>query len=154
NCDLIYTSAPPADRLRVDSARLQRAYEEDLRTAYYPALSDVQELEGAISLSQLESELAGNAKEFGTKYRNQIVTVKGTSGLQGVRTGQLMLGTGDTNAVLRVECRFVPRVSKELGKGPTHVVRGFCTGMADPKTLVLENCEPADPSGRRDQRRL
>src|SRR5262249_56777 len=68
NCDLIYTSAPPADRLRVDSARLRRAYEEDLRTACYPALSEVRELEGALSISQLESELAANPKEFGTKY--------------------------------------------------------------------------------------
>jgi hypothetical protein len=154
NCDLIFTSAPPADRQRIDAARLLRAYDEDLRTTLMPALSEERRMEGTISVSQLESELAANPKEFEQKYRDQIVTVTGASDPRGRGSNQLMLVTGDTNPTLRVRCRFTPRVFKELDKGPSFVIRGFCTGLADPKTLVLENCEPLDSSGRRDVRRL
>jgi hypothetical protein len=154
NCEPIFTSAPPADRPRVDAAHLLRAYDEDLRTTLYPKPGEERQLEGTISLAQLESELAANPKEFERKYRDQMLTVKGTSSSKGGLGGRLVLVSGDTNAVLRVECRFVPRVVKELDKGPTFVVRGYCTGLTDSKTLVLENCEPLDPSGRRDLRRL
>jgi hypothetical protein len=154
NCDLIFTSAPPADRQRIDAARLLRAYDEDLRTTLMPAPGEERRMEGTISVSKLESELAANPKEFEQKFRDQIVTVTGTSDPRGKGSNQLMLVTGDTNAALRVQCRFTPRVLKELDKGPSFAIRGFCTGLADPKTLVLENCEPLDPSGRRDLRRL
>jgi hypothetical protein len=154
NCDLIFTSAPPADRPRLEAAQLTRAYEEDLRTDLLPASGEEPRLEGTIPVSRLESELAANSKEFEQKCRHKIVTVTGTSHPTGEVGSQLTLVTGETNAVLKVRCRFTRRLFKELDKGPTVVIRGLCMGMVNSKTLVLENCEPVDLDGRRDPRRL
>src|SRR5262249_32631195 len=91
NCDLIFTSAPPVDRPRLEAAQLTRAYEEDLRTDLLPASGEVPRLEGTIPVSRLESELAANSKDFEQKCRHKIVTVTGTSHPTGEVGSQLTL---------------------------------------------------------------
>jgi hypothetical protein len=154
NCEFLTTSAAANSRIRVDAGQLLRDYEEDLRTVLIPPWGEESQLQQMIPITQLENELITDEKAFQRKYANKNFTIKGVAEPAMLARGQLLLTTGETNAVLKVECRLKPLVVKELGKGPVFSIHGLYLGKLDNKKLVLENCEPFDLMGRRDFRRL
>jgi hypothetical protein len=154
NCELLYTTAPPADRPRIAAPVLLRAYEEDLFPFLFPPAEGGPRLEKPVTTAQLEAELAADPKNFAAKYRHKTMVVEGYMARKAGNRTAVVLTTGETNGVVAVECRFTPRAMKELEGGPKYSVQGFCYGTAGPKTLVLENCEAVDAAGKRAARRL
>ncbi len=149
NCELVLTSAPADQTRRMNAFQVTRAYEEDLRTTLIP-LQD-ERLERVIPVARLEAEFKTDGKAFERKYRFKTFAVAGTRLQTG---GSVVLATGNTDAVLKVRCQFTKRALKELDPGSTAVIEGFCSGMADPQTLVLENCEALDENGQHILQRL
>jgi predicted negative regulator of RcsB-dependent stress response len=154
NCELVFTTSPPADRQRIAAPVLLRAYEEDLYGHVLPPVDGGTRMEKLVSLDELEKEFASDPKDFAGKYRHKLMTVSGIANTKSPGPSGILLTNGETNGVVAVQCRFSPRALKELEAGPKHTVQGLCTGMANPKTLMLENCEALDASGQRTARRL
>ena len=154
NCEVQFTTAPPTDRQRVAAQVLLRAYEQDLYPYDLPPVEGGPTLDNPASLTQLETEYAADPKGFAAKYRHKTMTVVGLSASNKQGPAGLVLTSGDTNGVVAVQCHFSPHALKELDGGPKYVVRGFCSGATNSKTLLLENCELLDPSGQRIGRRL
>jgi hypothetical protein len=154
NCEMVFTTAPPADRMRVAAPVLSRAYEEDLYPYLIPPAEGGPQLDKPVTLAELEAAYTADPKAFVAKYRHKTMTVEGLANDKLRQAGDLVLTTGDTNRVVAVQCRFNRRAIKELDSGPKYTVHGFCSGATNPKTLILENCEVVDPSGQRIGRRL
>lgn len=158
NCEIVYTTAPPAGVPRLPAAQLLRDYEEDLLT-YAPQPAGAEErLESPVAVGDLEKDLAANANDVEKKYRHKLFAASGVLVSKDPTNRQLTLSSGDTNPKVHVRCRFTPRLFKELDDGPRFKVRGLCSALLRPTgqvpVLVLENCEVLDESGRRDPRRL
>jgi hypothetical protein len=154
NCQFVYSSAAPAGHMRLEAAELLRPYEEDLRPILLPSPATGPHLESPVSLTQLETEFEADPKSLQAKYRHKTFAVAGVLSRRDEVGATVEVTTGNTDARVVVRCRFNRRIIKDLDKGPNYVIEGFCSGMADPRTLVLENCEQTDSSGRRDPRRL
>jgi hypothetical protein len=154
NCDLLETSAPPKDRLRLDAIQLAHAYEEDLRPAFHPPPMLSTQIDPPVPLAQLEAEFALDPFKWSRKYQDKTVTVEGLNAGRSGGGNTIRVNTGSTNALVGIECRFSSRAQKDLDAGPQCRIRGFCSGMADVKTLVLENCEALDRTGNRFTHRL
>jgi hypothetical protein len=154
NCQFIYTSAPTPPMTRVDAAQLLREYEEDLRHDLLPAPGAEERLETTVPLAQLAREFTADAKSSETKYRNKVMTVSGRV-LRKVLPQGLILESENTDQTLQVSCWFGKHAFNSLEDGQRELtVRGLCTGMQDARTLRLDDCEPFDPAGKPDRRRL
>jgi hypothetical protein len=152
NCQVVVTSAPAASTLRLEVGAFLREYEEDLRATLLPPAGSEEIVESPVSVTQLGKELATDVMAM-DKYVNKVVIVSGK--LQRKAPPQmLVLESGDTDQVLKVQCLFVKHDFADLGNAPEFRIRGFCTGLLDAKTLRLDNCETYDPSKSKDPRRI
>jgi hypothetical protein len=159
NCELVYTTAPAPPAVRVGILALLREYEEDLRAFFLPAPGEETRVAEALSLPQLNKDVAADAQAADKKYRNKVVTVSGKL-LSRANDGTLVLISGNTDEPLKVSCRFTAQVFAELKDRKDYAIRGRWTGVEKAQgaqraqTVRLESCESADPSAVRDPRRI
>jgi hypothetical protein len=143
NCRLVYESAPLERMPRLDTAKLLREYEEDMRPLFLPPPGQEERIEGVWTIRQLAKEPLTDAKTFDNKYRYRILHVIGKPQQLG-RGDFLMLESGDTDLAFRVECRFAKSEFAVIKANPPQAeyrLRGLCTKMIDPRTLRLDNCQ-------------
>lgn len=143
NCQLIYSSAPPAGTPRVEAAQLLREYEEDTRPYYLPPLGQEERVASPLTIRELAQEHAANRQAFEKKYRGRVLTVIGKP-LTAPRGGQLTLESGDTDLWFRVDCMFSKHAFDKLPlRQSEYRVRGLYAVQPTEQqgqTIRLENC--------------
>jgi hypothetical protein len=152
NCQLVYTTAPVPPMERLDVVQFLRAYEEDLRTRLPAAPAAEERIDSPLTITAIAKDLAADARALDKKYRNRVLTLSGK--LAGRGPNVLVLESGDTDQTLKVRCLFARHHFLDLADAPHFRIRGLCTGMLDPHTIRLDNCETIDPTGTRDPHRL
>jgi len=152
NCQVVYTSAPVASAPRLEVAAFLREYEEDLRPTLLPPPGMEDFITSPVSVLQLSKELALDTKAI-DRYRNKIIIVSGKLHQKFPPTS-LILESGDTDQVLKVQCVFGRRNFGDLENATEYRIRGLCTGWLDAKTIRLDDCESFDPAKNKDSRRL
>jgi len=153
NCQLVYTTAPEPQMIRLDVMAFLWDYEEDLRPALLPR-PDSAEPGSTVTISQLEKEFLKDSKALDKNYKDKMLIVTGR--LQGKSpSGSLILETGETSQALQVKCFFSRHNFAEITDRPdAYCIRGLCTGMINAQTLRLDNCEYYNPNTIKDPRRL
>jgi tRNA_anti-like len=150
NCRLIYTTGPVPPTPRVEVYEFLRQYGEDLRPDLLP--QDKSKAVVVVTAAQLENEAKSDLKALAKKYRNQFITVTGSVYRKGLPT--LVLDSGTTVQGLKVHCYFTPHAFADVDDRKEFMVRGLCSGVPNPATLRLDNCEIIDPNGSKDRRNL
>jgi hypothetical protein len=153
NCQFVYTTAPTPPTPRIEAALLLREYEEDLRRDLLPAPGTEERLDSPLPIAQLAREFTGDGKALEKKYRYKLLTVSGRVRKKVFPQG-LVLESENTDQTLQVSCWFGKHAFTTLDEPKELTVRGLCTGLQDAHTLRLDDCEPLDPAGKADRRRL
>jgi hypothetical protein len=151
NCQIVYTTAPPAPIRRIEVARLASDYEEDLRPEFLPPGAEGKPIK--LTVSQLAMEVMADKTAAETKYRNKVLILSGKLKQKFPRE-KILLESGDTNKLLQVQCHFTPRHFAAVDESADFIVRGICAGMIDPTTMRMDDCERYDPKSDREIMRI
>jgi hypothetical protein len=152
NCQFVATSAPTPPTPRLEVPVFLREYEEDLRPTLLPPPGAEERVQGTLSVKQLARELTTDAAALPTKYQSRVLSVAGK--LQKKDGTNLILETGDTDQPFTIYCKFTARNFALLGDKVDYRVRGLCTGLYNPQSLQLDNCETEEPINPKDTRKI
>jgi hypothetical protein len=115
-----------------------------MRVDYVPPPGEEQRIDNPLTVKQIAKEFANQGAAFAEKYRNRVIILTGKP-QPGSNKQSLILESEDTDHSLRVECRFSIGSHQRLDQRSVYRIRGRCAGMANPKTLRLDNCELDEP---------